>query len=283
MEHNSVMRPLAAGSLGVTSTAVRCAPDGRLDPQDLEKAILPSTRLIVLNHVSNVTGTVQPLDEVARIARAAGVPLLVDAAQSAGRIPIDVSSPDIDLLAFTGHKELFGPQGTGGRYIGTGLEPEPLCFGGTGSRSSELEQPAELPERYESGTLNAPGIVGLGAGADFAARVGVEAIRSHELALLDRLTGGLAEMKDVKVHGPVDTGDRAGIVALTFEGASPPDVAAALDSRFGIAVRAGLHCAPCAHETIGTIATGALRVSLSYMNSADDVDYFLESLKGLRL
>lgn len=284
MEHNSVMRPLAAaGSRGITSTAVRCAPDGRLDPPDLEKAIRSSTGLIVLNHVSNVTGTIQPLDEVARIARAAGVPLLVDAAQSAGRLPLDISSSGVGLLAFTGHKELFGPQGTGGLYIGAGLDPEPLCCGGTGSRSNELEQPAELPERYESGTLNAPGIVGLGAGADFAARVGVDAIRSHELALLDGLVAGLAEMKNVKVHGPADLRDRVGILALTFENATPPEVAAALDSRFGIAVRAGLHCAPCAHQTIGTIATGALRVSLSYMNSADDIDYFLECLAELRL
>ena len=280
MEHNSVMRPLAAaGSRGITSTAVRCAPDGRLDPPDLQKAIKPSTGLIILNHVSNVTGTIQPLDEVARIARAAGVPLLVDAAQSAGRLPVDISSSGVSLLAFTGHKELFGPQGTGGLYIGAGLDPEPLCFGGTGSRSSQLEQPAELPERYESGTLNAPGIIGLGAGADFAARVGVDVIQGKTT----EIASSLAEMKNVKVHGPADLRDRVGILALTFEGATPPEVAAALDSRFGIAVRAGLHCAPCAHQTIGTIATGALRVSLSYMNSADEIDYFLECLAELRL
>ncbi|HEY5494079.1 MAG TPA: aminotransferase class V-fold PLP-dependent enzyme [Candidatus Anoxymicrobiaceae bacterium] len=284
MEHNSVMRPLAAaGKQGVSSTAVRCAPDGMLDPADVEKAITSSTGLIVLNHVSNVTGTVQPLDEVARIARAAGIPLLVDAAQSAGRIPIDVSASGIDLLAFTGHKELFGPQGTGGLYIGAAFEPEPLCYGGTGSRSSELEQPPELPERYESGTINAPGIVGLGAGAGFVRAVGVEAVRSHELGLLERLTGGLAEMRGVTVHGPTELRDRAGMVALTFADAQAPDVAADLDGRYGIAVRAGLHCAPCAHQTIGTIETGALRVSLSYMNSTGEIDYFLDCLKELRL
>jgi len=282
MEHNSVMRPLAAaGKRGVASTAVRCAPDGLLDPADLEKAITPSTRLIVLNHVSNVTGTVQPLEDVARIARAAGIPLLLDAAQSAGRIPIDVSASGIDLLAFTGHKELFGPQGVGGLYIGAGLEPEPLCYGGTGSRSSELEQPGELPERYESGTLNAPGIVGLGAGVGFVRTVGVDQVRSHELGLLERLLGGLAGIKGVTVHGPAGLRDRAGIVAITFEDAQAPAVAADLDSRCGIAARAGLHCAPCAHQTIGTIETGALRVSLSYLNIEEEIDYFLECLAGI--
>ena len=282
MEHNSVMRPLAAAAArGVNFSAVRCAVDGTLDPADLEKAVTAATRLIVLNHVSNVTGTVQPLDDVAGIARSRGIPLLLDAAQSAGRVPIDVASSGIDLLAFTGHKELFGPQGTGGLCIGPAFEPEPLCYGGTGSRSSELEQPRELPERFESGTLNAPGIVGLGAGAGFVKTVGVEQVRSHELGLLERLLEGLSAMRGVTVHGPTEPSLRAGVVAMTFEGATAPDLAADLDTRYGIAVRAGLHCAPCAHRTIGTFETGALRVSLSYMNGEEDVDYFLECLEEL--
>ncbi|HEY5527174.1 MAG TPA: aminotransferase class V-fold PLP-dependent enzyme [Candidatus Anoxymicrobiaceae bacterium] len=281
MEHNSVMRPLEAlRATGVSYTIVRCAKDGTLDPADLEKAITPDTRLVVLNHASNVTGTILPIGEVAAIARARGLKLLVDAAQTVGRLNIDVSQ-GFDLVAFSGHKELFGLQGTGGLYIREGIEIDPLCYGGTGSKSSELQQPEELPDRFESGTLNAHGIVGLGAGVKFVTSTGIDAIRDHEVALLEVLCEGLGRIKGVTVHGPASQRARIGIVPLTFEGISTTDAAEVLDARYGIATRAGLHCAPAAHQTIGTFETGALRVSVSYLNTEEDVEYFLNCLEAI--
>jgi cysteine desulfurase family protein len=282
IEHNSVMRPLAAaGSVGVEHSVVRCAPDGRLEPSDLEAALREETALVVINHASNVAGTIMPLADVADITRRRGVRLLVDAAQTAGRLPIDVDSCGIDLLAFTGHKELFGPQGTGGLFIGEGVDLAPLCYGGTGSHSTEFEQPREAPDRYESGTLNAMGLAGLGEGARFIAATGVDEIRRHELGLLERLLDGLRSIPGLATYGPRETGARVAIVPLTIEGFSPPELAELLDTRYAIAVRAGLHCSPAAHGTLGTLETGALRVSLSYLNTADEVDYLVDSLREI--
>jgi len=207
--------------------------------------------------------------------------LIVDAAQTVGRLPIDVSRAGIDLLAITGHKELFGLQGTGALYIREDIDPLPLCYGGTGSRSSELEQPVELPDRFESGTLNAHGISGLKAGVEFVATTGVGPIREHEIALLERLGAGLQRLKSVHTHGPTDQRALIGIVPLTFDTLSPPEVAEILDTRYGVATRAGLHCAPTAHRTIGTLETGTLRVSLSYLNTDEDIDYLLECLSEI--
>jgi cysteine desulfurase family protein len=281
MEHNSVMRPLeAARAVGVTCSVVRCSSDGTLDVGDLEKEITPATSLVVLTHASNVTGTILPIEEVRAITEDRGVTLLVDAAQTLGRLPLDVSG-GIDLLAFAGHKELFGPQGTGGLYIREGVELTPLCYGGTGSRSSELQQPRELPDRFESGTLNAPGIVGLGAGARFIAREGVERVREHEVDLLERLTEGLARIEGISDLGPTDQHARVGIVPVTLDDISPPEAAEILDARYGIATRAGLHCSPSAHRTMGTIETGALRISMSYLNMKDEIDHLLGCLEEL--
>jgi cysteine desulfurase / selenocysteine lyase len=282
MEHNSVMRPLeAAVAAGISYTVVDCAADGSLEPLDIERAIRPETSLVVLNHASNVTGTILPVERVAEITSQKGITLLVDAAQTVGRLPIDVSGAGIDLLTITGHKELFGLQGTGALYIREDIDPSPLCYGGTGSRSSELEQPVELPDRFESGTLNAHGISGLKAGVEFVAMTGVGPIREHEIALLERLAAGLQRLKGVHSLGPTDQRARIGIVPLTFDTLSPPEVAEILDTRYGVATRAGLHCAPIAHRTIGTLETGALRVSLSYLNTAEDIDYLLECLSEI--
>jgi len=283
MEHNSVMRPLeAARASGASYSVVECARDGKLDPRDLEKALTPATSLVVLNHASNVTGTILPVDEVAAITEKARIPLLVDAAQTAGRLPIDVVDQGIDLLAFSGHKELFGPQGTGGLYVRPGLDLEPLCYGGTGSRSSELQQPAEYPDRFESGTLNAPGIVGLGAGVTFVSATGIDRVREHEVRLLVQLQEGLGSLRGVTAHGPSEVQARIGVVSLTLDDYQPPEAAELLDRRYGIATRAGLHCAPTAHKTIGTLETGTLRVSFSYLNTEADVDYLLECLRDLK-
>jgi len=279
VEHNSVMRPLEhARRAGVSYSIAQCAPDGSLDPSSVERELRPRTSLIVMNHASNVTGTILPAADVAAIARGKGIPILLDAAQTAGRLRIDAEAEGIDIIAFTGHKELFGPQGTGGLYAREGLEINPLMCGGTGSRSSSLEQPEEMPDRFESGTLNAPGIAGLGAGVRFVAGEGVTMIREHELGLMGRLLRGLAGMKGVRVHGPQDPDKRLGIVPLTFERHSPTGAGEMLDRRYGISCRAGLHCSPMAHRTAGTVETGALRVSFSYLNTSEEVDYLLDCL-----
>jgi cysteine desulfurase / selenocysteine lyase len=282
VEHNSVMRPLhAAASRGINHTVVTCGPDGSLDVARLEREIRPETALVIVNHASNVAGTILPVVEVAQLARERCIPLLVDAAQTAGRLPIAVESDGIDMLAFTGHKELFGLQGTGGLYVREGLEVTPVCFGGTGSSSSSLEQPDRMPDRLESGTLNAHGIAGLGAGVEFVLSEGVDRIRAHELELTGRLLEGLEGLKGARTYGPSALEDRVGVVPVTFDRMWPPDAAEALDSRYGIATRPGMHCSPLAHRTIGTAETGVLRVSFSYLNTAADVDYLLESLGEL--
>lgn len=282
IEHNSVMRPLhAAGTFGIKHTLVDCSPDGSMDPAGVTRGIRPETALIVLNHASNVTGTILPVADVASIARSREIPLLVDAAQTAGRIPIDVEAQGIDMLAFSGHKELFGVQGTGGLYVREGIELTPICYGGTGSKSSALEQPRAMPDRLESGTLNSVGIAGLGAGAQFVSDTGIVKIRAHELELMARALEGLSGIKGIKTYGPVSPEARVGIVPLTFDRCWPPEAAEILDLRYGIATRPGLHCSPLAHRTIGTIETGALRVSFSYLNTSADVEYLLECLREL--
>jgi len=279
VEHNSVMRPLEAlRDIGVEYSVAQCRSDGSLDPGAISASMLPRTALVVINHASNVTGAVLPVEDAAEIAHSSGALLLVDAAQTAGRRPLDVGSGGIDMLAFTGHKELFGPQGTGGLYVRDGLEVRPLMYGGTGSHSSSLEQPREMPDACESGTLNAPGIAGLAAGVDHVVRTGLEEIIGHERELTERLIEGLRGLRGVRVHGPGDPDARVGIVALTFDDITPTGAADTLDRRYGISCRAGLHCSPMAHRTIGTLRTGALRVSFSNMNQTGEVDYFLDCL-----
>lgn len=281
VEHNSVMRPLEELKCrGVDYSVARCGSDGTLDPAALEKEIRDRTKMIVMTHASNVTGAILPLDAAAWIAGRHDLLLLLDAAQTAGRLPLDGGADMADAIAFSGHKELFGPQGTGCLYLRKGLDVKPLMCGGTGSASSSLKQPGALPEALESGTLNAAGIAGLGAGVSFVRETGIGDIRRHEEQLMGRLFDGLSRIKGVVVHGP-DIGRRIGIVPLTFERNTPPEIAENLDSRYGIACRAGLHCSPMAHRTIGTIETGALRVSFSFMNTENDVDHLLMALGEL--
>ncbi|HEY5530790.1 MAG TPA: aminotransferase class V-fold PLP-dependent enzyme [Candidatus Anoxymicrobiaceae bacterium] len=279
VEHNSVMRPLtAATKLGIEHTVVPCETDGSLEASRVAGAIRSETALIIVNHASNVAGTILPVADVATIAHARKIPVLVDAAQSAGRVKIDIEADGIDILAFTGHKELFGPQGTGGMCVSEEIELTPMCFGGTGSKSSSLEQPRDLPDRLESGTLNAPGFAGLGAGAEFILRTGIDSIRAHEHELIGRLVQGLEMAEGVTWYGPQVPEQRVGIVSMTFDSMTPADVAELLDLHYDIATRSGLHCSPMAHKTIGTIDTGTLRVSTSFMSTTDEIDYFLDSL-----
>lgn len=275
MEHNSVMRPLRwAEKNGVALSVVPCLPTGELDPDDVRRAIRPDTRLIVMSHASNVTGTILPVAQVGSIAREHGIPLCVDAAQAAGCLDIDVVKAHIDLLAFTGHKSLYGPQGTGGLYMVPGLEDKirPLIMGGTGSASEREEQPAFMPDRYESGTPNTPGIAGLLHGLRFIEALGVMAVREKEMGLASKLRMGLSSIPGVLMYGPGDQEKSIAVVSFNIEGMDPAQVAFRLDDEFDIMTRSGLHCAPSAHRSIGTFPGGTVRMSLGCFNTTDQVD-----------
>ena len=279
MEHNSVSRPLRlAEKRGSSITRIPCDRSGSLNPRDLAAALRADTRLIVLSHCSNVTGTVQSLAEIGHLAGQSGVPLLVDAAQSAGVMPIDVTAMGISLLAAPGHKGLLGPQGTGFLYIAEGLELPPLVVGGTGGHSSGEEQPEEMPARFESGTLNTPGIAGLRAGVEFILSTGIETIRKKEMTLVRHLLAGLDKIKGITLYGPTPERERGGIVSFTVEGRDPAMFGYTLDREYDIEVRTGLHCAPWAHRTIGTYPVGTIRVSPGWFTTEQEIETFLKAV-----
>jgi cysteine desulfurase family protein len=286
MEHNSVLRPLRElkERIGVEVTYVPADATGLVAPDDVRAALTPRTRLVAMLHASNVTGTIQPVAEVGAIARAAGALFLIDAAQTAGHLPIDLSQLPVDVLACSGHKGLLGPLGAGLLYVRPGVESQ-LCSlrqGGTGSQSEDDRQPEFLPDKYESGNHNAPGLVGLDAALGWIAERGGNALRRHEVALTGRLLGGLQALRNVRVHGPLDAEARTGVVSLTIAGLDPQDAAAILDETFGIETRAGLHCAPRAHQAIGTFAGGGtVRLSLGAFNTEADVNAALRAIEEL--
>lgn len=275
VEHNSMMRPLRAlERAGARVTVVPCDAAGLLDLDALRGAVREGARLVAITHASNVTGAIQPVAEVGAIAHEAGALLLVDAAQTAGVVPIDLPALGIDLLAFTGHKGLQGPPGTGGLVLGAGVDAsriEPLVRGGTGSRSESEDQPDFLPDRFESGTPNGPGLAGLGAGVRWVLARGVEALRRHEAQLAGILVPALAEIAGVTVHGPRAAAARTAVVSCTIAGRSVSDVGLELDDEFGILTRVGLHCAPAAHRTIGTFPTGTIRFAPGPFTTIDDI------------
>ncbi|AQS58003.1 aminotransferase class V-fold PLP-dependent enzyme [Desulforamulus ferrireducens] len=282
MEHNSVTRPLyTLASYGVEVTKVACDGQGNICVRDIEDAIRPNTRAIVMTHASNVTGTIMPVEEVGRIAARHNIYFIMDAAQTAGLLDIDVEKLNISILTFPGHKSLFGPQGTGGLYIREGVELLTLREGGTGSGSETPTQPAMMPERYESGTLNAVGIAGLGAGVKFLLRVGMDKIREHEMKLTKRFLDGAANIKGLQIYGPPDIKQRVPVVSFRIEGYQAGEVGGRLDKEFDIACRAGLHCAPDAHHTLGTFKEKLVRFSFSYYNTAEEVDYALRALRQI--
>ncbi len=285
LEHNSVMRPLRAlERSGVSVTTVACTPTGELAVSDLAAAIRPHTRLIVLNHASNVVGTLLPVAEAGRLARQHGLLLVVDAAQTAGAYPIDVQADAIDLLAFTGHKSLYGPMGTGGLVIGERVDAEhlePLKRGGTGSRSEREEQPNFLPDLCESGTPNAVGLAGLGASLRWLLAEGVGHVRNHEMALTRQLLDGLAEIRGVTVYGTRDPARQTATVSFTIEGLQPSEIGLRLDDEFGIMCRVGLHCSPAAHHTLGTFPTGTVRFGLGAFNTSQQVAEALSAVTAL--
>jgi len=285
IEHNAVMRPLRAlEQRGVRLVIVPCAPDGTLAPLALQRAATPGTRLVVMTHASNVMGTILPVAEAAKIAHQVGALLLVDAAQSAGVLPIDMRSLGIDLLAFAGHKGLMGPPGTGGLVIGEGVDEaqmEPLVRGGTGSRSEFELQPDFLPDRYESGTSNGMGIAGLGAGVRFVRERGIEMLRSHEMELTTQLVEGLGSIPGVKVYGPLETGRRAAIVSFGVAGRQVSELGMRLDEEYGILCRVGLHCAPAAHRTMGTFPHGTVRLAPGPFNTASEIEKVIEAVERI--
>lgn len=275
MEHNSVMRPLLdLSSKGVEFTRLLCSGEGTLDPDKIESAIKPNTRLIALNHASNVCGTILPIHEAGLIAHRHNILFLVDTAQTAGVVPLNMIQDNIDLLAFTGHKSLYGPMGTGGLIAGERIEPRDLKSvrqGGTGSRSEHEHQPDFFPDQCESGTPNAVGLAGLSASLGWIKEKGVEDIRAHEKELCGLLIEGLTGIKKVTVLGTHDPDRQTATVAFTIDGLEPSEVGLRLDDQFGILCRVGLHCAPSAHQTLGTFPTGCVRFGLGAFNKAEDV------------
>mgnify|MGYP000657447993 FL=1 len=280
MEHNSVVRPLnSLKKNGVNVTIVQCDKQGKLNPDYVFKEIKENTRLIVLTHASNVTGTILPVEEIGEIAAKKGIPLLVDAAQTAGTIPIDVVRNSISLLACPGHKSLLGPQGTGFLYICEGFNLKPLIEGGTGSNSELSEQPDFLPDRFQSGTLNTPGIAGLKAGIEFINKKSIQTIKEHEDMLSKTFINKLKEINRVRIYGPLSIKEKTAVVSFNIKGKDSTDIATALDEKYQIMVRVGLHCSPYSHKTIGTFPDGTIRVSFSIFNTVHEIDYFIDSLK----
>jgi cysteine desulfurase family protein len=282
MEHNSVMRPLRdLEKKGIELSIIPCSHDGMLDPGEVERKIQSNTKMVVLNHASNVTGTLLPIVEVGKITRTYNLLFLVDAAQTAGAYPINVEKDGIDLLVFTGHKSLYGPQGTGGLVVGERIKEKemiPLKQGGTGSRSEFEEQPDFLPDCFESGTLNGVGLAGLLAGVQFVLGKGVERIRQNEITLIGKLIKGLKEIPRVKLYGPENQGDRIATLSFNVAQLSPSDTASRLEKEFGVLCRPGLHCAPAAHRTIGTFPEGTIRFGLGAFNTEAEIKTAIQAV-----
>lgn len=283
VEHNSVLRPLRflEETRGISVTRVPCGVEGIVDPNEFRSAIGPKTRLIVLTHVSNVTGAIQPVAEVGRIAREQGIMFLVDAAQSLGHITVDMREIGAHALAAPGHKGLLGPLGTGLLYVAPGMEAEltSLRQGGTGTQSDDDRQPDSLPDKYEAGNLNVPGILGLGAGAAFLEERQIEEVRRHERELLDRLLAGLAGIPGVTLFGPRDSSRQVGVVSFHVKGYDPREVVALLDSEYAVQTRAGLQCAPRMHEALGTSRSGGtVRLSTGPFTTSEQIDAALAAV-----
>jgi cysteine desulfurase family protein len=281
MSHNSLVRPLnKAAREGVEVTYIPPDPEhGFITAASLAREVRQNTRAVAITHASNVHGVVQPLDECGSFAREHGLVFLVDAAQTAGTLPIDVQKVPIDLLAFPGHKSLLGPMGTGGLFIGPAVTLGSFREGGTGFSSEDEEQPYELPYRFESGTANAPGIAGLGAGVKHLLEHGMEVMGQQEAELTQRLIAGLREIRGATVYHAVDKTSQAPVVSFNLEGWDPGELGVTLDQAFDIQVRSGLHCAPSTHKVLGTFPKGAVRISVGCFNTEEDIDFTLNSIE----
>ena len=282
MEHNSILRPLKTLEKAGTIQLELIQPDklGRISFQSIRRAVTKKTALFCMTLSSNVTGAVMPIVEAGRHCRANNVLFLLDAAQGAGVIPVDVQSMGVDLLAFPGHKGLLGPMGTGGVYIREGVGLRPIIQGGTGSFSDQLTQPEVFPDILESGTLNVPGIVGLGKGVQFILEKGIETIRQKKLLLLKKLFSGLERDRRIQIYSPPPE-QNSGIMALSVEDMDSAEAGYILNKNFGIMVRNGLHCAPCAHQALGTREKGLVRLSPGFFNSENDMDLAVKALQKI--
>jgi len=285
LEHNSVMRPLRSlEKKGLEISQIKSQENEYINlstlREEIENQIKKNTKAIIFNHASNVTGTILPIKEIGNIAKKHGIPMCVDASQSAGSIPIDIIDMNIDLLAFTGHKSLLGPQGTGGMYISKKMQPlvNTVIFGGTGSFSEEESQPDYMPDKYESGTKNSMGISGLAEGIKFIRKEGIERIRNHEKNLTKFALQEMNKLPDIKIYGPKDSEKQSSVIAFNIKGEDPGEVALFLDEN-KIMTRPGLHCAPSAHKTIGTFPMGTNRISFGYFNTIEEIEYFIKILK----
>lgn len=274
MEHNSVLRPLKTLEKykGIKLTIVDGDDLGRIDPNQIKKSINKRTRLIISTLSSNVNGIILPIQEIGKIASDNGLMFLLDASQGLGGISVDLSKIYTSMVAFPGHKGLMGPQGTGGLYISPNVTLKPLMSGGTGSKSGILFQPEMIPDKYESGTLNTPGIVGLGAGVEFIEKTGIEAIKRKKDELVKRLYNGIAHNKWIKMYSSGNAKENSGIVAFNIKDTDSSEISYYLDNKFKIACRAGLHCAPLAHNHFKTQNSGIVRLSVGYFNSINDID-----------
>nr|WP_207750808.1 aminotransferase class V-fold PLP-dependent enzyme [Intestinimonas butyriciproducens] len=284
MEHNGLMRPLVQmAHQGVSFDAAQADRDGVLDPQKVEDLIRPNTRAVMMLHASNLCGTMLPIQKVGEICARHGLIFVVDTAQTAGVFPIDMEKMHIDALCFTGHKGLRGPQGVGGMLLRDELcsQMTPLISGGTGSRSDSEEVPDFMPDRFESGTMNLPGIAGLHRALTYLEEYGMENIARQELAICQRFIDGALTLPDTRVVGKLNTQDRAAIVSLDFQKMDNAEVSFLLDNQYGVMTRCGLHCAPRAHKSLGTFPQGTVRFSFSHHNTPEEVDTCIEGLRKI--
>lgn len=285
MEHNAVSRPLRTlkQQKNIDITWIPADTNGHINISDVEKAILPNTKLMVVNHASNIIGTILPLAEITAIAKKHNIYTIADCAQTAGYCDINFTQLGLDVLAFTGHKALYGPPGTGGMVLSkrAAKEMRPLIVGGTGSSSTKQFQPDHMPEKFESGTQNTAGIAGLGAGVQFILDTKTEIIRKHEQQLLQQLLTGLKQIDNIKIYYSGDVKQQVPTISITINNLEMGEMSIVLDEKYGIMTRSGVHCSPLSHNSVGTLKTGTIRLSIGYFNTAEEITYVIKSLKDL--
>ena len=284
MEHNAVMRPLKQlSSSGISYDNIPCFGDGSLDTSSLHSMLKPNTKAVVMTHASNICGTLMPMAEVGKFCRENKLYFIVDSAQTAGLFPIDMGEMNIDVLTFTGHKALLGPQGIGGFILKEHMIDiiEPLILGGTGSISHTLDIPDFMPDRFESGTLNIPGIYGLNASLKYINETGMENILKKEHSLTEAFLDGISDIPEISIYGKTDTINRVAVVSVDIKDRDLSDIAYILDDKYGIQTRVGLHCAPIAHQSLGSYPKGSIRFSFGHNNNLEEIKYCIQALKEI--